>query len=195
LLWLAAACGRHDTPLASYSPVEGVTIGGSMSVAGEPSTPDAGAPGEAGAGGAAGAPAVGPICPDSYTVTVAGSLSRYRTVLTGQRWVDAERDCELDGAHLIVIDSAAENDWVATIAAANVTASKSTNQLAWLGATDTNTETHFRWITGSDVTLSFWNTTEPEPNGLYGDEDCVEVRGTTSEWNDDRCNVALVYVC
>jgi hypothetical protein len=164
-----AACGRHDTPLASYS-----------------------APSEAAAGGQAGAPADDLACPASYTTAVAGLTSRYREVTTGRRWALAERDCESDGGHLIVIDSEAENAFAASFAELAVTNVTSTHQLAWLGAGDSRTEGAFYWITGSALTLAFW--TAAEPNSLFDDEDCVEIRAN-AEWNDDRCDAELAYVC
>ncbi len=164
-----ASCGRHDTPLAAYH-----------------------APSEAAAAGAAGAAPDELVCPASYTVTVAGLASRYREVTTGRGWVLAERDCESDGGHLVVVDGDAENAYVASFAEQAVTNVTSTHQLAWLGGGDSRTEGEFQWVTGSALTLTFW--TAEEPNSLYDDEDCVEIRAN-AQWNDDRCNAELVYVC
>jgi collectin sub-family protein 10 len=195
-LSLLPSCGRHDTPVASYFPaaVGGTDVGGSdAGVAGT----DVGAAGGGGAaavdaGGAAGEP--GLVCPEAYTLALPGGTSRYRHVQTGSSWVLAERDCEREGQHLIVIDDAAENEWLASLANVAVTDARSTNQLMWLGAGDSRKEGEFAWVTGDAVSLAFWNQSEPEPNSLYDDEDCAEIRGS-GEWNDDRCNVTLTYVC
>jgi hypothetical protein len=160
--------------------------------------------GEAGAG-QAGAPPVELICAAGYRTTVPGLTSRYREVTTGRGWVEAERDCESDGGHLIVIDSDAENAYVASIAETSLTDVKSTHQLAWLGAGDSRTEGEFRWVTDTALALTFWSGAggagaggadgaDGEPNSLYDDEDCVEIRAD-GQWNDDRCNAELIYVC
>jgi hypothetical protein len=123
---------------------------------------------------------------------VPGLLSRYREVTQGLPWVEAERDCELDGAHLIVIDDEVENAWLATVAAGVVTNDSSTHQLVWIGAGDSGSEGSFDWVTGGAVPTTFWSV--DEPNSLYDDEDCVEARASGG-WNDDRCNAPLAYVC
>lgn len=206
-LALATSCGHHDTPLASYYPpqVSAGASGSSDAATGRGGRAAAGAGGSlsVGAGGsragnaaeaASAGEAPGLLCPDTYTTEVAGLTSRYREGTTGQSWVAAERDCELDGGHLIVIDSEAENAWLASVAALAVTNDPSTHQLVWLGASDTRAEGEFGWVTGMAVTTAYWNTSEPEPNSLFGDEDCVEIRAS-GQWNDDRCNAPLAYVC
>jgi hypothetical protein len=193
---LAVACGYHDTPVATYHEPLPEPVGGA---AGETSAL-AGAPSESGAaGGGAGAGGVNdggtpsePACMQTYPLTVEGSSSRYKHGAGGAIWVDAERECELEGGHLIVIDDQVENDWMKTIAAAAVTDDESTNQLAWIGLGDQAKEGEFAWVTGSSLGLMPWSS--GEPNSLYGAEDCVEMR-SNGEWNDDRCNAMLTYVC
>jgi Lectin C-type domain len=167
-LLFAASCGHHDTPLATYrAPL--------------PDDPEA----------SADAPA-GPPCMQTYSTTPPGLTSRYKEVAPGQPWVIAERDCESEGAHLVVIDDDAENLYVKTVAEKAITNNNSTHQLAWIGLGDQATEGEFEWVTGSPVSLALWF--DGEPNSLYGNEDCVEVRAT-GQWNDDRCEAALSYVC
>jgi len=172
-LSFAASCGQHDTPLATYHPLQ-------------PERPDAGADGP-GADGSS-----GPPCMLTYTTTLPGLTSRYKEVPPGKSWVLAERDCESEGAHLVVIDDDAENLYVKSIAEKAVTNNTSTNQLTWIGLGDQATEGHFQWVTGAPVGLTYW--ADGEPNNLYGLEDCVEVRAT-GQWNDDRCEVPMSYVC
>jgi hypothetical protein len=96
-----------------------------------------------------------------------------------------------------VIDSEAENAFVASIAELAVTDTASTNQLAWLGAGDSRSEGEFTWVTGGAVPTAFWSGaggSDGEPNDLYDDEDCVEIRASGG-WNDDRCNAELTYLC
>lgn len=181
LLLSLAGCGRHDTPLASYH-AQVPTVGG------------AGAGGNVGAGGgddsAGAAPAL--ECAPSYTLVVDGLTSRYREVMTGRHWVEAEQDCESDGGHLVIIDSEPENAFMAAFAAKAITDDKSTHQLAWFGLGDSANEGDFRWVTGSTLGDAFWS--DGEPNTAFKDEDCVEMRAS-GQWNDDRCDAPLIYVC
>jgi hypothetical protein len=180
----AVACGRHDTPVASY---------------GEP-LPDTGGGGNAGSGGSAGSPAGAPeagtaaesACVELYTTTVPGLTSHYRLSVTGLIWIDAERDCESDGGHLVVIDDDAENDWVKSIAEQSVTNDASTNELVWIGLEDHATEGQYRWVTDAPLGTPRWAAGEPNNRGKI--EDCGEMRGS-GEWNDDRCNARPIFIC
>jgi hypothetical protein len=176
------ACGRHDTPVASQPSLVASGGGGG------------GGEAEGGSGGLSGSGGNAPTldCPATYTTVVPGLASRYREVMQGLPWVEAERDCELDGMHLIVVSDDVENAWLATVAARAVTNDSSTHQIVWLGASDSGSEGSFDWVTGGAAPASYWST--DEPNSLHDDEDCVEAR-TSGGWNDDRCNAPLAYVC
>lgn len=165
---LTLGCGSHVTPVAELG------------------VPDAGA-GDAGEDASR-----EPACMASYELTAEGSTSRYKMGAERAMWIDAARDCEADGAHLIVIDDAAENDWLSTIAETVITDEMSSHQLLWLGLGDSRSEGTFRWVAEREGDLMPWAA--DEPNSLYGDEDCVEIRAG-GEWNDDRCDAELAYVC
>jgi len=196
-LLLAVACGHHDTPVATYQVVVAGGSGGSGGSQASGASGSAGtthvrdAAGSAGESSSAGAPS-GPACLQTYPTVVEGLTSRYKQGATRLKWVEAERDCETEGGHLIVIDSDAENTWMAGIAALSLTNQASSHQLAWLGMGDHATEGEFRWVTGVPLTLTSWFS--DEPNSLNDAEDCGEMRAS-GLWNDDRCNASLVYVC
>lgn len=192
LLACLVGCGRHDTALASVragAPLGGGGLGGASSE-GAASGISGSSSSEGGAAGAAAEPS--PICAPSYSLAVDGLSSRYREVLEGKHWVEAEQDCESDGGHLIIIDDEAENAWMATVAAKAQTGNKSTHELAWIGMGDSASEGDFFWVTGPAPSLTFWSS--GEPNTAFEDEDCVEMRAS-AEWNDDRCDAPLIYVC
>jgi hypothetical protein len=183
-LVLAVACGNHDTPVATYR----VSQGGGTST--DPA--GAGRGGEAGdLISGAGAPNA-PACSKSYPITAPGLTSRYKEGVARQTWFQAELDCESEGGHLIVVNEDAENTWMASVAAKALTNDVSTHQLSWIGLGDHATEGQFRWLTGADQSLARWAANEP--NSLYFNEDCVEIRAS-GEWNDDHCDAELTYVC
>lgn len=76
------------------------------------------------------------------------------------------------GGHLATISSAAENNFIATIAGG----------LAWIGLTDQDSESNFVWVTGEPFVYTNW--APGEPNNV-GNEDWVEInRGGFGRWND-----------
>lgn len=197
-LLLAVGCGIHDTPVATYNvPLpeapSGGTAGSAVASAGGGAGGEAGSltSGSGGLGGEAAASSA-PQCPESYTTLSEGLTSRYRVVMPGVPWLAAQLDCEADGAHLAVVDDELENAWLSSVAEAAVTDSPSSNQLLWLGMGDHNVEGDFHWVTGARLGLTLWAA--DEPNSKRGIEDCVEMRAS-GEWNDDRCNAKLAYVC
>ncbi len=193
-LLFAVGCGYHDTPVATYrEPLPDQPLAGSSSVAGTGGGAAGGSGGTAAevAGGEAGEPFV-PPCMQAYPTVFEGSASHYKEVTIGATWAVAERDCELDGGHLIVVSDEAENTWLKAFAEKQVTDSASTNKLAWLGLGDHSSEGAFVWVTGAPINFAPWAANEP--NSLNGYEDCVEIRAT-GEWNDDRCNARPRYVC
>ncbi len=123
-----------------------------------------------------------PACEASY-LPAPGLTSRYRLAPV-RSFREAELDCESDGGHLPMIDSDAENTWLsAQIVDPDVT---------WIGATDSQVEGTFRWLTGELVTSPRWAM--GEPNDINGLENCVEMF-PSGEWNDERCELTRTYFC
>ena len=115
-------------------------------------------------------------CPATYTSRV-GLTSKYRVVLaTSTTWLEAEAFCEADGAHLIVIDDLAENNFARSLIA-------TTNEHVWLGGGDHLVEGTFGWVTGRPMTFTRWGSTEP--NNTSNIEDCMEI-DSNGLWNDER---------
>lgn len=72
-------------------------------------------------------------------------------------WKDARERCAnaYGGGHLVTIESAAENEIVASLA-------RQGNQNAyWIGASDEDNEGSWRWVTGKAVEPIAWGNTEP----------------------------------
>jgi len=121
-----------------------------------------------------------PVCAAAYTEIAFGSRYRRSSIPTG--WLAAEADCESDGGHLAVIQTASENDFIATGGAAPY----------WLGVTDHLAEGTFREVTGGTAPSTFWSGGEPSDAG--GDEDCTHVLGGGA-WNDITCSGSQMYFC
>ncbi|XP_054418064.1 C-type lectin domain family 17, member A [Pteronotus mesoamericanus] len=98
-------------------------------------------------------------------------------------WDEARKFCQENYSHLVIINSFAEQNFVAK--------AHRSPRVYWLGLSDKEHEGEWKWLDGSPVTLSFW---EPaEPNNVY-DEDCGSMN-TGGTWNDLSCNKATYWIC
>ncbi len=110
-----------------------------------------------------------------------GSLpSTYRIVSTSRTWLAAETACEADGAHLAVIDDAAENMQLVT----------SAPSMAWFGTSDRITEGTFLVVVGGPAAYTNWQLGAPTNDA----EDCVQLR-SNGFWEDGDCNANFPSVC
>jgi hypothetical protein len=101
-------------------------------------------------------------------------------------WLDAVAYAPRLGGYLATIDSQAEQDFVAALAASSLPGGSA----AWIGLNDRKTEGAFEWVEGSPASYSNWFP--EEPNNI-GDEDCVELwvgSNAGGKWNDHFCNTA-----
>lgn len=105
----------------------------------------------------------------------------YRLVLDPElSWLEAEHACEADGAHLVVLDDAAEHQVIADMVPAGV------DDLA-MGASDRITEGEFVSVTRQPM-FQPWAAGEPD-----GAEDCVKL--TQGELKDSSCIDTEEYIC
>jgi hypothetical protein len=109
-----------------------------------------------------------------------GLASTYRVVTSSAPWLTAEAACESDGAHLIVVDTAVENDALVANASGNT----------WIGGSDRITEGTFLVVTGGGTPYANWPVGVP----MNVSEDCVEVLSSGS-WEDGDCDAGFDYVC
>ena len=70
--------------------------------------------------------------------------------------------CATYGYHLLVINSAAEDDW------SNDTADTYSTSKFWIGYNDRTTEGSFEWVDGSTAVYTNWHS--GEPNDAIGNE-------------------------
>ena len=124
-----------------------------------------------------------PPCLDDPSYTTGPMGTRYKIPGPGGNTRDSGVDrCAQDGAHLAVIETAAENAYLAAFADA---------EGAWIGLDDLDIENTFTWVTGS--TAAFRGFVSPDPND-NGVEDCVYIRAGGS-WNDTNCNDSRRPLC
>ena len=101
-------------------------------------------------------------------------------------WLDAVAYAPRLGGYLATIDSQAEQDFVAALAASSLPGGSA----AWIGLNDRKTEGAFEWVEGSPASYSNWFSGEPNNSG---DEDCVELwvgSNAGGKWNDNLCSTA-----
>jgi hypothetical protein len=127
----------------------------------------------------------GPDCPDC--VPIGQAAHQYWVCPNRRPYADAVAHCAAEGAELVHLQTAAENDWIRRQAAEVQT------QDYWVGLTDTDQEGAFVWPDGSGVeAFDAWR--DGEPNG--GDrENCVSLRPQDGAWYDRRCEDAVAVLC
>ncbi|TKC42444.1 hypothetical protein EI555_006240, partial [Monodon monoceros] len=107
---------------------------------------------------------------------------------SGKPWPEAEKYCQLEDAHLVVINSREEQKFIA----------QHTNPFqTWIGLTDSDGS--WRWVDGTDYRHNYknWAATQPDDwqgHELGGSEDCAEIQGD-GRWNDDFCQQVKRWVC
>lgn len=107
---------------------------------------------------------------------------------TGKSWPEADTYCKLENAHLVVIGSMEEQQFVQHHMGPMNT---------WIGLTDHNGP--WRWVDGTDYEKGFINWRPEQPDnwyghGLGGGEDCAHLT-ENGQWNDDYCLRLYRWVC
>ncbi|XP_030582144.1 C-type lectin domain family 4 member F-like [Archocentrus centrarchus] len=100
-------------------------------------------------------------------------------------WNDSREDCLQRNADLVIINSREEQTFM-----------RQFKKRAWIGLTDTEKEGTWKWVDGTQPTISYWGT--DEPNSDKGrDEDCGEIQFFEREncWNDTPCDTEKVWIC
>ncbi len=100
----------------------------------------------------------------------------YQVYKTKKTWSDARFSCEKAGGYLVTVTSAAERDFLVKRFFAG------SRQSFWAGATDSETEGQWKWLTGEPFDFADWR--KGEPNDQKG-EDCLEMPVYFDyQWND-----------
>ncbi|KAM4643843.1 C-type lectin domain family 17, member A-like [Amazona ochrocephala] len=100
------------------------------------------------------------------------------------RWSDANRSCAEQGAHLVFVNSEAEQNFLRD----NINASAT----YWLGVTDQQEEGTWLWTNGERPRISFWNTWKGTQDKEQ--KDCGTI-GPGGIWNAARCSHSNRWIC
>uniref|UniRef100_A0A452UGD0 C-type lectin domain containing 10A n=1 Tax=Ursus maritimus TaxID=29073 RepID=A0A452UGD0_URSMA len=100
---------------------------------------------------------------------------------------EQQESCQLDSAHLVVINSREEQTFV----------QEHIGSYTWMGLSDP--EGVWKWVDGTDYETNFknWKPGQPDDwhgHGLGGGEDCAHFH-PDGQWNDDACQRAYRWVC
>ncbi|XP_030279442.1 CD209 antigen-like protein C [Sparus aurata] len=112
------------------------------------------------------------------------SDSVYYISSTKKTWQDSRNDCLQRAADLVIIGSTEEQDFI-----------KQHQKIMWIGLTDREMEGMWKWVDGSPLTTSLWDS--GEPNSAGGNEDCVVMNSfkNVNSWNDERCENENFWMC
>uniref|UniRef100_A0A669F3R1 CD209 antigen-like protein A n=1 Tax=Oreochromis niloticus TaxID=8128 RepID=A0A669F3R1_ORENI len=144
--------------------------------------------------------------------------SLYYVSSTTNTWNDSREDCLQRAADLVIINSREEQvQYIGGKSVSETQRQKCQTEMylmllfisfsvnknfirefkkrTWIGLTDAEEEQTWKWVDGTTLTISFWDT--DEPNGAGGDEDCGEIYfpETENSWNDESCDTKNVWIC
>ncbi|NXY79006.1 CLC4G protein, partial [Glareola pratincola] len=100
-------------------------------------------------------------------------------------WLAAKEHCTHFDAQLAIVDTEQENKFLANHIMEN--------RVFWLGLTDVHQESNWQWVDGRSLTLTFWNSGEPNDAGHHG-EDCATIL-PNGYWNDIPCSSPRAWIC
>ena len=126
-------------------------------------------------------------CPAPYTHRRTSSC--YFVQNSSTAWINASATCQQFGGHLVTVDDAGENAFVAVLGPRN-------GRSFWIGIyRDPSTGSWILAENGSNATFFQW--LEKEPNG-GAREPCAEMRRNDAQngtWNDESCSTQFEFVC
>ena len=107
-------------------------------------------------------------------------------------WSDAQSICQTHGAHLPIIRSSDENNFMCRLALSQPNGKVSGT---WLGLTRRKPKGTFYWVDDTPLAEQFSAWAAKEPNNSGNDEDCAYIisqGGGQGKWNDCGCTCAYL---
>ncbi|XP_040203148.1 asialoglycoprotein receptor 1-like [Rana temporaria] len=130
---------------------------------------------------------VDPLCDKGWLHQGTSCYYRFPKI---QPWMDAKKSCEDKKAHLVVINSQEEMDFLRVI---------SRSSTSWIGLK--KQDGSWQWVDGTplDKTPKFWKPGQPdnyvnEYEDEVGGEDCAHLVDADS-WYDTQCSRSYGYIC
>ncbi|XP_040261458.1 C-type lectin domain family 10 member A-like [Bufo bufo] len=126
----------------------------------------------------------GTICPFCSAGWHFFGLSCYLLSPQTRNWQDSLHWCRKQGAHLVVINSPEEQEFLQTAVKTS----------SWIGLSDRDMEGQWEWVDGTPYNSTFhrfWFQKQPDN---LGNEDCA-VLLPGSLWNDNKCRKLYSSVC
>jgi len=128
--------------------------------------------------------AYGFVCEQEGWVVRSEDSHAYLVVSQSASWDEARTACTRWGGHLATLGSDREQDFVA--------ARGHWPLEIWIGATDSDHEGSFRWITEEPFAFSAFAPGEPDND--HGTSNCL-ILGPRRGWHDRPCGRKYAYVC
>ncbi|XP_034003324.1 CD209 antigen-like protein A [Trematomus bernacchii] len=101
-------------------------------------------------------------------------------------WEQSRQDCRAEGAHLVIVDSEEEQEFITRMIKENT----------WIGLSDREEEGTWKWVDGSplNLNLTFWSPGQPDN---FDEEDCAEIWSIdhSQSWNDKACKNDQHWIC
>lgn len=132
---------------------------------------------------------VDPLCDKGWLHHDTSCYYRFPKI---QPWMDAKKSCEDKKAHLVVINSQEEMDFLRRI---------SRSFTSWIGLKKEHGS--WKWVDGTPLekTPNFWKPGQPdnyvnhyEDEDEFQGEDCANLVDADS-WYDTRCSLSFAYIC